>query len=73
VERDGKPYCTVHDPVRREKIHKEKMLQEDARWKKKEQSYNWEKAANALCSGVDTQTLERLGSGWLLNHLPSQS
>lgn len=34
---------------------------------------NWERAAHALCSGVDTETMRKLGSGWLERKLREPS
>jgi hypothetical protein len=66
---EGKPYCKIHDPVTREAKWDAKMEKWREESRIKTENENWERAACSVCSGVDRQTLERLGSGWLAKKL----
>jgi hypothetical protein len=70
VERDGKHYCKMHDPVARREKWDAKMEALNKKWDAQRDEANWKQAACAVCSGVDRQTLERLGSGWLAKQMP---
>ena len=63
VERDGKSFCTIHDPVRieekRDKRHKE--YQERANKKEEIREYNENAIKYCKSKGL---TLEELKKGW---------
>lgn len=65
VERNGKKFCTIHDPERVKAVRDKN----EAKWaeesRRRQAKWEWESAAKALCSGVDTETMKRLGNGWL--------
>jgi hypothetical protein len=69
MKHDGRHYCGMHDPVKR----RAKQAERDAQWRAKFDAeiehLKWKQAAQDLCFGVDRQTLERLGSGWLAKYL----
>jgi hypothetical protein len=69
IERNGKKFCTIHDPEREKAIRAKKQAEYDAASKARQAEWEWERAAKTLCSGVDTQTMNRLGSGWLAKTL----
>jgi hypothetical protein len=58
VDRDGKWYCGIHDPVRR----KEKQDARDAAWRAKQEVHDkaWRRrvAEAKACSGITTEDLE---------------
>ena len=67
VERNGKGYCTQHDPVK----VAEKIAERDAKWaeevdkkiaesKARNEVWRWNKAATAFCAQVSAEELERL-------------
>lgn len=72
VERNGHPYCTIHDPVHiqqgREKRDAEWKIQREA--EKKIEAYK--RAMWDLVEGVSTEEMVALGAGWLRRYLDQQ-
>lgn len=68
-ERDGKSYCSIHDP---EKVAAKKIARE-AKWdeesKSRQRKWDRESAIQELCQNVDTEIIQKLGEGWLADHL----
>jgi hypothetical protein len=62
---EGKSYCAQHDPVRVAKKQADKTAKWEADWAAKKATWRWDAAAHALCVGVSTEQLERLGANWL--------
>lgn len=60
VIRNGKPYCTIHDPIREERKRKEW----DEKWKKEQEErkkkYRRKLAMERACKGVETEVLEKI-------------
>ncbi len=48
VNREGKPFCIVHDPVRLKKKNDERVKKWDAEWARKERLWELEARANKL-------------------------
>jgi hypothetical protein len=65
VERGGRLYCAIHDPVRIRTKNAEKDRLIQAEVDRKIADLGWQQAAHRVCSGVDTLTLQNLGNGWL--------
>lgn len=65
---DG-PRCKIHDPARHEARIEEQLRKWNEDTKRRSDAQVWDNAAKALCGGVSTAELERLGSGWLKKHL----
>ncbi len=63
VERDGKHYCKIHDPV----LRSEKQAATHAKWseemEKKQRAFDRTKAMQSACEGLTTAQLEQLGIG----------
>jgi hypothetical protein len=65
VERNGKHYCGIHDPVRVAEKDAARKAKWDAERKASHEIYRRETAVENLCADVSTDQLEALGKGWV--------
>ena len=69
VERDGRSYCTQHDPVRVKEKAEQKTKQWNEKYAQEKERWRRTRVVNAFCEGVDTDVLEKLEKGWLAERI----
>jgi len=69
VERDGSRNCGTHDPVRRKEREDRRQAKWDADVNASRLERAWNLAAMDLCRGLTTETLRKLGPGWVARKL----
>ncbi len=69
VQHNGVWFCRVHDPDYVKAKMDKKQIAWRKEWDRKMANSSWELAAHSLCSGVDTETMKSLGSGWVARQL----
>ncbi len=60
IERDGKHYCTIHDPVRTEKKAEERDKKWEEERKLRNEKWRRDKAMATACEDVPTEVLEKI-------------
>lgn len=60
IERNGKLYCTIHDPVRVDKQDKERQKKWDEIIKQRQAQWRRDRAMQLACEGVPTEVLEKI-------------
>jgi uncharacterized Zn finger protein (UPF0148 family) len=73
VERDGKLYCGTHDPVRIAERQAKRDAARDAERAERRARRARAAAIAALCKGVPTEKLQKLGPGWLAEKLKEKA
>ena len=68
-ERDGKWYCGIHDPVKRKEREDRRQAKWDADVNASRLERAWNLAAMDACRGLDTETMLKLGPGWVARKL----
>ena len=81
VERDGKWYCGIHDPVKKTKRQdkkeekwKQERIYNNAKWKREQEQRNRNAVLNQFCEGISTEQIEIwLSVGTLLKGLQEKN
>jgi len=60
VERDGKLYCGVHDPIRLQKKREEKQKEWKEEYRKKEAIWDRRRIMEKYFEGVSTEEIENM-------------
>ena len=57
IDRAGKSYCRLHDPVEKEKKEKERRKQYDKEWAQKEKAWKRKENMATYCSNLSDEEL----------------
>jgi hypothetical protein len=65
MQHKGVWYCGIHDPVQKAAKDAAREAKWQVEWAADKAKWAHSEARNALCEGVTTEELTRLGKGWL--------
>lgn len=60
VQRDGKSYCRIHDPVKEESKRQERQKKWDEEWEKRREERRRQLVMIKACEDVPTEVLEKI-------------